>query len=466
MAHKTSDGIPISDGFDFPVGPRGNNVDVFKTHKIDTVLVDPDYFDSLGFWHPGEDWNGRGGGDTDLGDPIYAISNGKVVDFGHYRVWGNIVLLEHTLPDGTQVWSQYAHLDKIMINQKGQEIQRGRQIGTMGKGDNNRYIAHLHFEIRRKKLSISNWSPLVKDRSAVLANYHDPSKFIKSHRPGMLAQSGASTPAQAVQAAQPLQIVVDTQMARPQPGAGMFAKAKTQKWFTAKGGFQGSMLWTHASTQAEDNWAEWRPSLPEASRWHVWAYIPHQNATTTFARYKIVHLDGQTEVPVNQAGHRSQWVDLGTYRFAPGQGYVRLTNSTGELAQGTPPAVGFDAMCWTKIGTTPTSEERTIRVLSENGTVQVMLLEEYLRGVVPSEMPPQWPMEALKAQAVAARGYAQYTVKHPRHAPTADICTTTHCQHHDPAKINPANSGHRCPISRPDNQHVLLSAVWWSNTQQ
>ena len=33
-------------------------------------------------------------------------------------------------------------------------------------------------------------------------------------------------------------------------------------------------------------------------------------------------------------------------------------------------------------------------------------LEEYLYGVVPDEMPPSWPPEALKAQAVAARSYA------------------------------------------------------------
>jgi stage II sporulation protein D len=33
-------------------------------------------------------------------------------------------------------------------------------------------------------------------------------------------------------------------------------------------------------------------------------------------------------------------------------------------------------------------------------------LEEYLYGVVPDEMPPSWHMEALKAQAVAARSYA------------------------------------------------------------
>jgi stage II sporulation protein D len=38
-------------------------------------------------------------------------------------------------------------------------------------------------------------------------------------------------------------------------------------------------------------------------------------------------------------------------------------------------------------------------------------LEEYLRGVVPGEMPATWPDEALRAQAVAARTYAITTSK-------------------------------------------------------
>jgi stage II sporulation protein D len=38
--------------------------------------------------------------------------------------------------------------------------------------------------------------------------------------------------------------------------------------------------------------------------------------------------------------------------------------------------------------------------------INVVGLEQYLYGVVPSEMPPNWSAEALKAQAVAARSYA------------------------------------------------------------
>lgn len=81
-------------------------------------------------------------------------------------------------------------------------------------------------------------------------------------------------------------------------------------------------------------------------------------------------------------------------------------------------------------------EDRTIRVLFEDGSAQKMAVEEYLRAVVPGEMPANWPDEALKAQAVAARSYAQYAIEHPRHHPTADICTTVHCQHYDPEKIH------------------------------
>ena len=68
----------------------------------------------------------------------------------------------------------------------------------------------------------------------------------------------------------------------------------------------------------------------------------------------------------------------------------------------------------------------TIRVLMPDGSVQVMLMEEYLRGVVWAEMSPYWPMEALKAQAVAARCYAATAHRHDEVG--ADVCTTTHCQ--------------------------------------
>ena len=58
-------------------------------------------------------------------------------------------------------------------------------------------------------------------------------------------------------------------------------------------------------------------------------------------------------------------------------------------------------------------------------------LETYLRGVVPGEMPPSWGnyggIEALKAQAVAARTYALYRQSSQRHS-GYHICDAQHCQ--------------------------------------
>ena len=43
--------------------------------------------------------------------------------------------------------------------------------------------------------------------------------------------------------------------------------------------------------------------------------------------------------------------------------------------------------------------------------INVLDLDDYVRGVVAGEMPNSWPLEALKAQAVAARTYALATRK-------------------------------------------------------
>jgi stage II sporulation protein D len=50
-------------------------------------------------------------------------------------------------------------------------------------------------------------------------------------------------------------------------------------------------------------------------------------------------------------------------------------------------------------------------VLGGVNAINAVGMEDYLRGVVPDESPPSWPIEALKAQAVAARTYAIATSK-------------------------------------------------------
>lgn len=61
--------------------------------------------------------------------------------------------------------------------------------------------------------------------------------------------------------------------------------------------------------------------------------------------------------------------------------------------------------------------------------VNVVKLEEYLYGVVPAEMISTWPMEALKAQAVAARNYAvRHAITGTKYSGAYSICDTINSQ--------------------------------------
>lgn len=71
-----------------------------------------------------------------------------------------------------------------------------------------------------------------------------------------------------------------------------------------------------------------------------------------------------------------------------------------------------------------------VRSSATSNTVTPVLttsLENYTRQVVPWESVPSWPVQALAAQAVAARSYASYFQAHPRSA-SYDICDTDACQ--------------------------------------
>lgn len=79
---------------------------------------------------------------------------------------------------------------------------------------------------------------------------------------------------------------------------------------------------------------------------------------------------------------------------------------------------------------------KTIKVfLSGSGNVVEMDIEQYVKGVVSSEMPALFEIEALKAQAIAARTFAIGHMESNGGIPCinskkhgADICDTTHCQ--------------------------------------
>lgn len=137
MEYKNN--CPISSGFDFPVGKP-----MAKGYYNAQKFTDNN--------HLGEDWNGNGGGDTDLGDPVYSTSEGIVFFAADLKGgWGNVIRILHNFgTDENPFWieSIYAHLDKINVN-INQKVDRGEKIGTIGTA-HGKYKAHLHFEMRDK----------------------------------------------------------------------------------------------------------------------------------------------------------------------------------------------------------------------------------------------------------------------------------------------------------------------------
>ena len=73
----------------------------------------------------------------------------------------------------------------------------------------------------------------------------------------------------------------------------------------------------------------------------------------------------------------------------------------------------------------PFDEAVTLRVLTDEG-VEEVALHDYLVGVLVSEMPTDFPPEALKAQAVASRTFALRQAEAHKHE-DADVCADPAC---------------------------------------
>lgn len=59
--------------------------------------------------------------------------------------------------------------------------------------------------------------------------------------------------------------------------------------------------------------------------------------------------------------------------------------------------------------------------------VNTLPMEEYLYGIIAKEISPKWPLDAVKAQAIASRTYSMYNLG--KHSDDGfDLCATTDCQ--------------------------------------
>jgi murein DD-endopeptidase MepM/ murein hydrolase activator NlpD len=137
------------------------------------------FLPSLGLYHSGEDLK------ANPLTPVYAIANGKVAQSQvGAKGYGQVVVLEHTLPDGNKIISIYGHLSKekgyemIKLDPTGKEVTviKGQRIGYTGyKYEIVEGEPHLHFGIKKGK-----YAGYYEGRIdlAGLANFHKPSDFL------------------------------------------------------------------------------------------------------------------------------------------------------------------------------------------------------------------------------------------------------------------------------------------------
>jgi len=111
-----------------------------------------------------------------VGEPVYAVaagvvrmsqgpttdeSKGKTKDSAKSGTkkapaleWGNVVVIEHQLPDGKYVTTIYGHLANDRLVKTGDMAQAGQQIGTVGTTRvNGGYKPHLHLGVRAGRMA-------------------------------------------------------------------------------------------------------------------------------------------------------------------------------------------------------------------------------------------------------------------------------------------------------------------------
>jgi SpoIID/LytB domain protein len=98
-----------------------------------------------------------------------------------------------------------------------------------------------------------------------------------------------------------------------------------------------------------------------------------------------------------------------------------------------------------------------LRVIRHGATldgVNVVPMEQYVRGVLPNEMPASWPTPALRTQAVATRSYA-YATRDP--SGEFDAYPDTRSQVYGPLENEQASS----TAAVADTMHIV---VWYGST--
>ena len=158
--------LPTATRFDFPLGTE---------HGVLAYNAQP-FTENL---HLGDDLNGIGGENSDLGDPVYAVADGRVLLAREGGPgWGNVIIVLHAYEENGQrryLQSFYGHVRRRLV-QPNEIVRRGQPIATVGTGG-GKYLAHLHFEMREFVTPYLGAGYRQDTRGWI-----DPSAFLRAHR--------------------------------------------------------------------------------------------------------------------------------------------------------------------------------------------------------------------------------------------------------------------------------------------
>lgn len=163
---------------------------------------------------------------------------------------------------------------------------------------------------------------------------------------------------------------------------------------------------------------------------HGWSYtaiLTHYYSGTTIGTrpsltVRVLLLDGQKQVTLNSVAPWSVTDAAGTTEALPAGKLLLTPDLTVNGKALVSPLTFAPGTAPLEVGTSPYRGTLVVRL--DNSALEVVNslgLEAYLQGVVPSEMPANWPAEALKAQAVAARSYAVASLTNVVTAGTFDL---------------------------------------------
>ncbi|MDD3829026.1 MAG: family 10 glycosylhydrolase [Anaerolineae bacterium] len=117
--------------------------------------------------------------------------------------------------------------------------------------------------------------------------------------------------------------------------AGSPAYSETGSWaVSSTPGYNGGTYRWASTYSSQTSTATWRPDLPRADWYAVWAWYLEGANRPFDARYQVQHAGGVTEVRLSQEVHGRTWRYLGEYYFESGTaGAVTLINASDETGQ-------------------------------------------------------------------------------------------------------------------------------------